>query len=427
MGLLKWLYPGMRVKRWIFLCVVGLLLVASGSVMAGLGLTKTPVHRGWLLSGACILALGIGFMISGMRRMVRSLIGVFLPTQREDQLVDLLYRQRQLEKGPKVVVIGGGTGLSTLLTGLKQYTSNLTAIVTVADDGGSSGRLRTAFDMPPPGDIRNCLVALADAEPLMRELFQYRFDEGSELHGHNFGNLFIAAMMRVTGDFETAIRESSRVLAIRGRVTPSTVQPVQLHARLADGRQVVGETNISKAGARIAQLWLEPAGCMPSGDALTALAEADAIVLGPGSLYTSILPNLLVDGIREGVQASRGIKIYICNVMTQHSETDGYTAADHLQALISHTAERLVDYCIVNTAPVPQALLARYREEQAVPVVVDTDALERLGCRVIGQSVISTQNYVRHDSNRLAKLIAELASSAKNRSGRPQPAVVAGA
>ena len=425
MGQLKWLYPGMRIKRWIFLCTLGLLLVGSGSVTAGLGLTRQPMHRGWLAIGALVLCIGIALMISGMRRMVKSLVEVFLPTARENQLVEMVYRQRQLERGPKVVVIGGGTGLATLLAGLKQHTSNLTAIVTVADDGGSSGRLRAAFDMPPPGDIRNCLVALADAEPLMRDLFQYRFEEGSELRGHNFGNLFITAMMRVTGDFEAAIRESSRVLAIRGRVIPSTSKPVQLAADLADGRRVSGESNISKAGSRITRLWLEPQTCEPSAEALDALAQADAIILGPGSLYTSIIPNLLVRGMRGALETSRALKIYICNVMTQYSETDGYSASDHLEAIIAHTAPGLIEYCIVNRAPVPPALLARYREEKAAPVVVDHERLQRLGCQVVEQPVISTQNYVRHNSEQLAKIIVELAATVKNRGGRPAASAAA--
>ena len=412
MGQLKWLLPGMRVKRWIFLCALGLLLVGGGPIVAGQGLAKQPLREAWVVVGAVMLILGIALMISGMRRMVKSFVEVFLPTARENELVELVYRQRQLERGPKLVVIGGGTGLSTLLVGLKQHTSNLSAIVTVADDGGSSGRLRAAFDMPPPGDIRNCLVALADAEPLMRNLFQYRFDGGTELQGHNFGNLFIAAMMRVTGDFETAIRESSRVLAIRGRVIPSTSQPVQLVAALEDGRHVAGESAISKAGMRIARIWLEPATCDPSPNALDALAQADAIILGPGSLYTSIIPNLLVRGILEALQASRAIKVYICNVMTQYSETDRYSAADHVEAIAAHSADRLINYCIVNTAPVPTALLARYREQAATPVIIDRDRLRRLGCELIERPVISTQDYVRHDPEQLAKIIVELVKTA---------------
>lgn len=422
---LKWFYPGMRVKRWILLCALGLLAVGSGAVMAGLGLTQRPVHQGWLLAGALILIVGIALMISGMRRMVKSLVSVFLPTPREHQLVEMVYRQRQLERGPRVVVIGGGTGLSTLLTGLKQQTSNITAIVTVSDDGGSSGRLRTAFDMPPPGDIRNCLVAMADSEPLMRDLFQYRFEESSELHGHSFGNLFIAAMTQITGDFETAIRESSRVLAIRGRVIPSTAKPVQLVAQLENGEQVNGETKISKAGSRIRRIWLEPSDGEPSADALLAISQADAIVLGPGSLYTSIIPNILVRGMPEALAASAALKMFICNVMTQFSESDGYSAADHLEALAAHSRAGLIDCCIVNTAPVPPSLLARYREEHAVPVRVDHDRLRAMGCAVIGRAVISAQNYVRHDSDQLAKIVMELIAAEKARGGaRRAPAPV---
>ncbi len=409
---LKWLYPGMGIKRWISLCVVGLLLVGSGFLMAVLGLTQSPVHRGWLAAGAAVLCAGIYIVITGVYRMMKSVLSVVLPTQYENQLVELMYRQRQLERGPKVVAIGGGTGLSTLLAGLKKHTSNITALVTVADDGGSSGRLREAFDMPPPGDIRNCLVALADAEPLMRELFQYRFEDGSELRGHTFGNLFITAMMRVMGDFEAAVRESSRILNVRGRVLPSSVRPVLLVAELADGRRLSGETNISKAGAPIKRLTLDaPTACEAPAEVIKSLTSADAIILGPGSLYTSVLPNLLVPGIRETIQQSHVPVIYACNVMTQYSETEGYTAADHLDAIIAHTQPGFVQYCIVNTAAVPASLLTRYRQERAHPVRVDHERLRSQGCDVIEGPVISTTNYVRHDADHLAKLILSLVTT----------------
>jgi uncharacterized cofD-like protein len=403
---LKWLYPGMRIKRWIFLCAVGMLCIGLGSYTAGLG-------GGWIAGGILIMCAGVGLMISGMRRMMRSILQVLLPEQSQDQLVEMVYRQRQLERGPKLVAIGGGTGLSTLLMGLKQHTSNITALVTVGDDGGSSGRLRTALRMPPPGDIRNCLVALAGAEPLMRELFQYRFESGEELHGHNFGNLFIAAMMQVTGDFETAVRESSRVLNIRGRVLPSCNQQVSLVAQMADGRELTGETQIGGAGVRVERLRIEPKNCVASSAVLESIKEADGIILGPGSLYTSILPNLLVQGVTDAIQRSLAPKIYVCNVMTQSSETDGYTAADHVDALVRHTAAQLIDYAIVNTAAVPQSLLQRYKEQQAHPVEVDYDRIRALGAEIVDAPVISTTDYVRHDAEQLGKLIISIIDNSR--------------
>ncbi len=344
--------------------------------------------------------------------MVKSFITIFLPN-REKELVEIVYQKRQLEKGPKIVVIGGGTGLSVLLHGLKEYTSNITAIVTVADDGGSSGRLREQFDMLPPGDIRNCLVALADAEPLMRELFQFRFTGESEFKGHNFGNLFITAMSKVTGDFEKAIKESSKVLAIRGRVIPSTLEKVQLVAEHQDGKETFGETKISESHSPIKRVYLDPRDAMPCSESLEAIDEAEAIVLGPGSLYTSVIPNLLINGLKELICNSKAIKVYVCNVMTQSGETDNFTAFDHLNAIVSHTRPDIVDYCIVNTQKVPPELLAKYKEEDAYPVLPDSQKIREKGYKVIEVDVISTANYVRHDSKRLAKIIIDLIQSLK--------------
>ncbi len=399
---LKWLYPGMKVKRWISLCALGLIMVGAGSV-------KALAHEGSLVTigGVTIWLVGVGLVITGMKKMVKSLITVFIP-QRETDLVEIVYRQRQLERGPKIVVIGGGTGLSVLLHGLKEYTSHLSAVVTVADDGGSSGRLREDFDMPAPGDIRNCLVALADAEPLMRQLFQYRFDESSALKGHSFGNLFITAMTRITGDFEAAVRESSKVLAIRGRVIPSTCAPVRLIAQHADGTLTYGESRIGATARPIQKVMLDPPDCAPTREALEALRDADAIILGPGSLYTSVIPNLLVPGVIDIIQRSKALTMYVCNVMTQSRETDRYVASDHVQAILNHTAPDFLDLCVVNTARVPETLLAKYRSEGAFPVEADSEQIRSLGPAVVEEAIINTDDYVRHDPNRLAKLIVEL-------------------
>ncbi len=403
----KWLYPGMWVKRWILLSVFGVIMISMGFVMVLL----EPHPRNKAFAGIIII-LGILAVITGIKRIIKSLITVFLP-QREDELVDKVYQARILEKGPKIVVIGGGTGLSTLLHGLKEYTSNITAIVTVADDGGSSGRLRQEFDVLPPGDIRNCLVALADAEPLMGKLFQFRFGEGSELSGHSFGNLFITALSKVTGDFDAAIKESSKVLAIRGRVLPATLDKVSLMAEHLDGSQTSGESQIPHANSPITRIHLRPVNCRPTDEAVDAIRKADAIVLGPGSLYTSIMPNLLVGKIYQEIISSKAIKIYVCNVMTQKGETDDYKASDHLKVIIEHTAPGIVEYCIVNTAKISEEMRAKYKQEEAYPVVPDSENLKKMKCKVVEAHLASTEDYVRHDPAKLAKIIIDLVTSLK--------------
>ncbi len=406
---LKWFYPGMQVKRWLFIAVAGVLFFGMGSALL-------PLEGNlWVrVISLTILVAGLTMMIVGVRRMIHSLLEVITPEHTHD-LVELVFQRRHLERGPKLVVVGGGTGLSTLLHGLKRYTNNITAIVTVADDGGSSGRLRQQFDMIPPGDIRNCLVALADTEPLMQRLFQYRFAEDSALQGHNFGNLFITAMTKITGDFEKAIQESSKVLAIRGRVVPSTNTRVRLVAEHDDGSVTLGESNIGKAQVPIRRVYLEPAGCQPSTEALHALADANAIIFGPGSLYTSIIPNLLIDRMVEAIVQSKALKIYVCNVMTQSRETHDFRASDHVRALIAHTNPGLIQVCLVNTEPVPPTLLEKYREEEAFPVEADIERIRELGYQVVADNIISTENYVRHDSDKVAKLIVQLIVGARSR------------
>jgi len=416
MHFIKWLYPGMRVKRWLGIAIGGVLAFGIGSALL-------PVEGGLLLRlvSLVLLVLGLVAAVAGVGLMVRSLLEVVAPTHTQD-LVELVFQQRYLEKGPKIVVIGGGTGLSTLLKGLKPYTTNLTAIVTVADDGGSSGRLRQEFDMLPPGDIRNCLVALADTEPLMQRLFQYRFAEDSALHGHSFGNLFITAMTKITGDFERAVRASSKVLAIRGRVVPSTNMKVRLAAEHDDGSVTLGETKISKSPVPIRRIYLEPTGCLPTADAIAAIQEANAIVLGPGSLYTSIIPNLLVDGMVDAIVTSKALKLYVCNVMTQSRETAGFRASDHVRALVAHSNPGIIQLVLVNTEPVPPALLERYRQEEAFPVEPDIERIRALGYQVVAEGLISTEDYVRHDPDKVAKIVVQLIVGARGRALAPAPA-----
>ena len=318
----------------------------------------------------------------------------------------------QWERGPKIVAIGGGTGLSTMLRGLKKYTRNLTAIVTVADNGGGSGMLRQDLGMPPPGDIRHCMESLANTEPIMEKLLTYRFTEGV-LAGQSFGNLILAALNGVTGSFEAAVAEMSHVLAITGRVVPVTSADVQLEAVFENGARVVGESQIAackkEQDCRIHHVALIPDHPRATPAAIAAIGEADLILLGPGSLYTSVIPNLLVEGVARAVAQADAPKLYICNIMTQDGETEGYTAADHLEALLVHGAPGLLDLCLANTAPVDPGLLEKYREEDAAPLNVDRERIAKLGLELVERPVASERgSYARHDPDRLARAILEI-------------------
>ncbi len=312
------------------------------------------------------------------------------------------------QKGPKIVVVGGGTGLGTILRGLKEITSNLTAIVTVADDGGSSGRLRKEFGILPPGDIRNCLVAMADIEPLMEGLMQYRFSGNSDLAGHSFGNLFLTVMTDITGDFEQAIRESSKVLAVRGQVLPATLENVTLKAEMVDGSMVRGESAITASELAIKRIFLEPDDVKPLRESVNAINEADLVILGPGSLYTSVIPNLLVKEIREALRNASAIKLYICNAMTQPGETDHYTASDHIRAILQHAGPELIDIAVINTEAIPPDLMERYAEEGAEPVAADFERVKALGVTPFGLEVIVKSNLIRHDATKLAQMVLNL-------------------
>ncbi len=406
MGLFKWLYPGMRVKRWIFLCCLGIIFCSVGFV-----LTITEVQK---TSGSLIVLLGFSIVFISIRKIIKSVVTVLLP-QRENELVNIIYQKRYLERGARIVVIGGGSGLPVLLHGLKEFTSNITAVVTVADDGGSSGRLRSQFNIPPPGDIRNCLVALADAEPLMSDLFQFRFKESGELEGHSFGNLFILAMMKVTGDFEKAIRESSKILAIRGRVVPSTLKTVTLMAQHKNGSVTMGESNISKTLSPIQRLFLKPEGCAAAEDALIAIQNADGIVLGPGSLYTSILPNLLIEDISNALAESPAPKVYVCNVMTQPHETDHFTAFDHVNTLVEHARPEVLSHVLVNTGPISPDILSKYALEDAYPVTADLARIRMLGYQVVEDNLVNFQDTVRHHPRRVSKIILDIVNEWKKK------------
>jgi uncharacterized cofD-like protein len=367
------------------------------------------------------LIIGVWLVIQALKKIFRSIVSLFLP-EKEEKFIDIVYQKRQLAKGPKVVAIGGGTGLSTLLHGLKEHTDHNSAIVTVADDGGSSGRLRQQFDILPPGDIRNCLVALADAEPMMHKLFQYRFDKDSEFSGHNFGNLFITVMTQLTGDFEQAIKESSKVLAIRGQVIPSTLSKVKLVAKHPDGTQTEGEAKIPQAHRPIDEVYLKSqdnAATSATPEAMRAIYDADIIILGPGSLYTSIIPNLLIKEITEAVVNSKAIKFYICNIMSQRGETDNFNASDHLRVLIAHSHPRIIDYCVINNGRIPQDTLKKYEEEDCTFVSPDVDNITRLGYKIIAENFVNINNgLVRHDDLRLAQEIIRVFNSLRHAKSR---------
>ena len=320
--------------------------------------------------------------------------------------------REQWEKGPKIVAIGGGTGLSTMLRGLKNYTKNLTAIVTVADDGGGSGMLRRDIGILPPGDIRQCMQALANTEPIMEKLLAYRFTEGN-LKGQSFGNLLLAACSGVTGSFEEAVAQMGQVLAITGRVLPVTTVDVQLAATFDNGARVVGESHIFSAkkeqDCRIDHVSLIPEKPKPLPSAIEAIEHADLILLGPGSLYTSIIPNLLVEGVAEAIHRARAQTFYICNIMTQEGETEGYTAADHVEALLRHGREGMIDLCLANSAKLSSHMLERYRAEDAAPMLVDRERIEAMGTDVAEYPLISVRgDYARHDPELLARSILEL-------------------
>ncbi|MBC8142917.1 MAG: uridine diphosphate-N-acetylglucosamine-binding protein YvcK [Armatimonadetes bacterium] len=427
---LKWLAPDMRVKRYLILIPLGIFFVLLGvAVFLYLNYIKyTDILYNLLLSttgirledpwvyrplGIVFVGLGLWIILYALIAVNRSIVSAVAPDSLSD-LPDVIRRNRALSQGAKIVVIGGGTGLSTLLRGLKTYTSNLTAVVAMSDDGGSSGQLKRQLPggVLPPGDIRNCLVALADAEPIMQKLFQYRFqtvNDGDGLSGHNFGNLLIAAMADITGDFEEAVAQTAKVLAIRGRVLPSTVEPVSLVGTMADGATVHGESAIAKDPRAIERISLLPEHPHPVPEVLAALLAADIIVMGPGSVFTSVVPNLLVPEIADAVQKSKAsLKVYVCNVMTQRGETDDYSASAHVKQVESHAGRRVFDYVMVNTTRPTDETLARYAVAGAQFVEPDLEAIQDLGYAPVKGKYMSETAVVRHDSEQLAHDLLEL-------------------
>lgn len=415
---LRWLVPGLGVKRWIVLILLGTTLLGVGLAVLLLEVYRTAPDTWWLpilsIASLRILSrplrvlifggLGTGLILIGIWGINRSLLAPFRRSGKP--VLDELTDHRRKERGPRIVTIGGGNGLSTLLRGLKTYSYNITAVVTVADDGGSSGRIRRTQGIPPPGDIRNCLAALSTDEALMTQLFQYRFSDGNpELDGHPFGNLFISALSEITGSFEEAVVESGRVLAVHGRVLPATLHNVRLVADMqlphSNGEvRVEGESTFPKFPGDVQRVWLEPSNPTPYPQVIQAILASELIVIGPGSLFTSVIPNLLVPDIVAAIQVSRALKIYVCNVATQPGETDGYCCEDHIKALIDHVGGSIFDIIVINNQfkgklPLGTEWVKTIPENESEYPIYRADLVDE------GQPW-------RHDSSKLAKAIIDL-------------------
>lgn len=410
-----WLMPGLQVKRWFAMIFFGSLLIILGTMiffnmrpvyftMEFIRTIAERAHSG--VVGVLVVAVGAYLFFKGWQKTNLSMLDLHNGKEKET-ILESLYRRRKLNRGPKIVAVGGGTGLSMLLKGIKKITNNVTAIVTVGDDGGSSGRLREEMGVLPPGDIRNCIAALADDEDLVTKLFQYRFKTGEGLEGHSFGNLFLTALCSITGDMFRAIKESSNVLSIRGRVLPSTLDDMKLVAEMEDGRIIKGESNIPEAHGKVKRLFTNPENCKPLEDVIVAIKEADLIILGPGSLYTSVIPNLLIKEIAQEIINSSAKKIYVCNIMTQPGETDNYSVSDHINTIIEHVGnEKIMEAVLVNDS-LPENLAEKYELASSFPVKIDSDNIKKMGIKIVSKKLIeeSKEGFVRHSSNRVARAI----------------------
>lgn len=410
-----WLIPGLNVKRWLLLIFLGSIFIILGLMIIAdvrpIYKIMEIIQKAALILPSNTLAvifilIGSFIFFKGWKKTTLSIMDLDSPKGNES-LLEKLYRRNKLNKGAKIVAIGGGTGLSMLLKGIKKYTNNITAVVTVGDDGGSSGRLREEMGILPPGDIRNCIAALADDEDLITKLFQYRFKTGEGLEGHSFGNLFLTALCAITGNMVKAVKESSNVLNIRGVVLPTTLDDMKLLAEFEDGRIIKGESSIPEAHGKIKRLFTDPEICRALPEVLIAIANADLIILGPGSLYTSVIPNLLVSGIVEAIEQSSAKKIYVCNIMTQTGETDNYTVASHVNALLNHAkGKKIIDAVLVNNS-LPDNISAGYAKNGSIPVILDNENLTPIGIEIVSQKLIqeNKEGLVRHSSHRVARAV----------------------
>jgi len=417
----------MGVKRWLLLMGIGLVLLAGAVILYFLDWTVllriknalmsffatlpfSPLADPWREIIATVVLVGSLLLIFfGLRNLIDSIVNVILP-EHPERLPEIIYAKRKGSKGLKFVTIGGGTGLSSLLRGIKLLPCEPQAIVTVADDGGSSGRLREELGILPPGDIRNCLVALSDTEPLMEDLFQYRFERGVSLGGHNFGNIFIAALTQVTGDFGQAVVAASQVLRVKGQVFPFTLDDVTLEAEFEDGTKEEGETSIRLAGKKIVRLSLKPPHPQVFQGLVDIINGADVIIIGPGSLYTSVIPPCLEPEVAQAIRNFSGPRIYITNIMTEHGETDHFSASDHLRVLFDHAGGKICDYCVISTSVIPPNILDKYKEEQSEPVKIDLDKIKEMGVTPVLGDITMKSSVLRHDPEKLARLLWGLVS-----------------
>ncbi len=435
MSIPAWMAPGSTIKRWLVVFAFGMLVILLGIDYILLALYRQYPFPGWAspyiydvtlqwidhtIRGALFLTIGILAVVLALRHLNRVIVAVIPQTNGKTSspkisVIGAVAQHKLLQRGPRIVAIGGGTGMSLLLHGLRTYSRNLTVVVTVADDGGSSGRLRRELRILPPGDFRQCIAALADVEDMMVELLEYRFKKGSGLEGHSFGNLFIAAMADITGSFEGALEASNSVLAVRGKILPSTLQDVTLAADLRDQSTVEGESVVAKGQAPIARVFLLPEAPEANAKAITEIREADVIVIGPGSLYTSIMPNLLVPGIAQAIEESKAsLKVFVCNVATEPGETDGYTAWDFVTAIESHVGRRLFDVVITNS---------NYRAEKPglwkSQVVRPGTPTTGRDIQVIEHDVVDSHNALRHDAQKLSQVLLELYDGRRRTPERP--------
>ncbi len=416
-NLRRYSLPGL--KKWIFIGIIGFLFgLLGGALLLELrpvtflrncfwAITQqTARHIPTYISGSIAIVLCIVIISYAIIKANKEIMRAMAPELADRSVLDALDKLHSLSRGVKVVAIGGGTGLSTLLSGLKHYTTNITAIVTVADDGGSSGRLREELGIIPPGDIRNCIAALADEDKLIIDLFTYRFKSGQNLEGHSFGNLFLTALSEVMGgDFIKAVKAASLILRSSGLVLPSSPEPMKIVAELTDGRIIAGESKIPEANGTIKKIYSEPEKPKAQEEAIEAISNAELIIFGPGSLYTSIIPNLLVPDIVNAIKKSNAHKVYVCNIMTQPGETNFYSVSDHISALLQHSNyPNLIDGVIINDRH-PEKLLAKYKEKGQEPVLIDADKVQKLGIRLVARNLIKEENLVRHDSQLLARAI----------------------
>lgn len=416
------LYSRQGIIRWLFLFGIGLTLVILGATaILSVSFSEVTAQNYLYLSkhiryawnvnlfAIVLMAGGLFLLVHAMHKLIIAVVRI-LSGNSSDEIFARYFSRLKLGQGPKIVAIGGGKGLSVLLRGLKAYTSNITAVVAVSDDGGSSGRLRQEMGILPPGDIRNCLVALAESETIMEQLFRHRFSSVGELSEHSFGNLFIASLTEVTGDFMTAIRESSRILNICGKVLPVTTEKIVLQAVMNDGSRFSGETNIVNSGKKISKIMLDPKEAQVLPEVIDAIMDADLIVYGPGSLYTSILPNLLLDGVSEALQETMAKRLLVCNIMTQQGETEGFSASDHVKAVIAH-AGKIVDCVIINSGAYPEEEITEDNSSVRKPVAPDLKKLKAMHIDYLEDDLLDFEGVGKHDSAKLAATVMGFARS----------------